>query len=108
MTLFAVTRSAGTAWIEGRTAFEQPDAAAHNNYMHQLAEDGLVLFAGPLAGSEQDRIRVLLVADARTADHLTERFAEDPWERSGMLTTETIEPWNLLVGADRLAAAPFV
>ena len=32
--------------------------------MNTLAEEGLVLFAGPLAGSERGRIRVLLIAGA--------------------------------------------
>ena len=32
--------------------------------MNKLADEGFVLFAGPLAGSERDRIRVLLIAEA--------------------------------------------
>lgn len=34
-------------------------------FMNGLAAEGFALFAGPLAGSEQDRIRVLLIAEAR-------------------------------------------
>ena len=36
----------------------------HAAFMSALADEGFVLFAGPLAGSEHDRIRVLLIADA--------------------------------------------
>jgi uncharacterized protein YciI len=39
---------------------------AHVAFMNSLADEGRVLFAGPPAGSETDRIRVLLIADAAT------------------------------------------
>ena len=58
MSLFAVTREAGPSWTDGKGAFEQPAVNDHAAFMNGLAEDGLVLFAGPLAGSEHDRIRV--------------------------------------------------
>ena len=64
MTLFAVTREAGPSWTEGKGAFEQPAVNDHAAFMNSLANEGLVLFAGPLAGSEHDRIRVLLIAEA--------------------------------------------
>ena len=38
----------------------------HAAFMNALADEGIVLFAGPLAGSEHGRIRVLLIADAAT------------------------------------------
>jgi uncharacterized protein YciI len=105
MSLFAVTRVAGPAWVDGKGAFEQPDVAAHGGYMDELAKAGLLLLAGPLAGTEQGRIRVLLVAEAGSAEEVARRLADDPWERSRRLTTETIEPWGLLVGAERLTTA---
>ena len=60
MSLFAVTRKAGPSWTEGKGAFEQPAVNDHAAFMNGLADDGFVLFAGPLAGSEDDRLRVLL------------------------------------------------
>ncbi len=65
-----------------------------------------MLFAGPLAGTEQDRIRVLLIADADSETDIHRRLADDPWERTQRLVTTSVEPWNLLVGADRLGAQP--
>jgi uncharacterized protein YciI len=68
------------------------------------AEDGFLLFAGPLAGSESDRIRVLLIAVADSEADVHHRLADDPWERTDRVVTTSVEPWLLLVGADRLGA----
>ena len=106
MSLFAITREAGLGWTDGKGAFEQPTVNDHVLFMNDLAEEGFVLFAGPLAGSEHGRIRVLLIADAGSAADIHRRLADDPWERTQRLVTTGVEPWNLLVGADRLGAQP--
>ena len=106
MSLFAVTREAGPSWTDGKGAFEQPAVNDHAAFMNDLADDGFVLFAGPLAGTEQDRIRVLLIADADSETDIHQRLADDPWERTQRVVTTSVEPWNLLVGADRLGAQP--
>jgi uncharacterized protein YciI len=106
MSLFAVTREAGPGWTDGRGAFEQPAVNDHAAFMNKLADEGFVLFAGPLAGSECDRIRVLLIAEAASEADIHRRLADDPWERTQRLVTTSVEPWNLLVGADRLGAQP--
>jgi uncharacterized protein YciI len=103
MAYFAVTRDAGPSWIEGRGAFEQPGASDHAAFMNQLAEDGCVLFAGPLAGSEAGRIRVLLIADAQSGREVYDRLAGDPWVRAQILVTSCVETWTPIVGAERLA-----
>jgi uncharacterized protein YciI len=108
MTLYAVTREAGPSWTDGKGAFEQPEVNDHASYMNQLANEGVVLFAGPLAGSEQDRIRVLLIAQGDDRGDICRRLAEDPWERAQRVVTTSVEPWNLLVGADRLDATATV
>jgi len=64
MSLYAVVRQAGPGWVEGRGAFEQPGVDRHAAFMDRLAAEGFVLFAGPLAGSELDRIRALVIVDA--------------------------------------------
>jgi len=102
---FAVIREAGPAWIDGRGAFEQPGVNDHGAFMSALADEGLVLFAGPLAGSERGRICVLLIGDAASEDEIRRRLADDPWERAQRLVTVSVEPWNLLVGAARLGNA---
>ena len=105
MTYFAVTRDAGPAWTEGKGAFEQPGVEDHAAFMNTLADEGTVLFAGPLAGSEQGRIRALLIVRSDTEAAIHDRFAADPWSQAQRLVITSIEPWNLLVGADRISAA---
>jgi uncharacterized protein YciI len=99
---FVVVREAGPAWQDGKGAFEQPGAAEHTAFMNTLTDEGLILFAGPLAGTEQRRIRVLLVASAQAEADIHRRLANDPWARTQMLQTTSVEPWMPLVGADRL------
>jgi uncharacterized protein YciI len=65
-----------------------------------------VLFAGPLAGSEHDRIRVLLIAEAATEAEVHRRLADDPWARSRTVVTTSVEPWNLFVAAQPLGSVP--
>jgi uncharacterized protein YciI len=106
MSLFAVTREAGPGWTDGKGAFEQPAVNDHAAFMNDLAEEGFVLFAGPLAGSEHDRIRVLLIAEAAGETDIHRRLADDPWVRTQRLVTTSVEPWNLLVVAGRVSFLP--
>jgi len=106
MSYYAVIRNAGPAWTDGKGAFEQPGASDHAAFMNTLANEGLILFAGPVAGSEHGRIRVLLIAEAPSEADINRRLADDPWELAQRVVTTTIEPWNLLVGAHRLTPAP--
>jgi len=103
MSIFAVTREAGPAWADGTGAFEQTGVEEHAAFMSSLADEGSVLFAGPLAGSESGRIHVLLIADAASEADVRHRLAGDPWEASQRIVTTSIEPWNLFVGAARLS-----
>ncbi len=103
MSYFAVIRDAGPAWTDGKGAFEQPDVEAHAAFMNALADEGVVLFAGPLAGSEQGRIRALVIVDTDDEASLHAHLAADPWAMARRLVTTSVEPWNLFVGADRMA-----
>jgi uncharacterized protein YciI len=103
MSAYAVIREAGPGWTDGGIT-DQPAVADHAAFMNVLADDGFVLFAGPLAGSERGRVRVLLIVYADSEDEIRSRLADDPWVRSDRLQFTSIEPWNLVVGAERLAA----
>jgi uncharacterized protein YciI len=102
---FVVIRAAGPAWTDGKGAFEQPSVDKHAAFMNALADEGIVLFAGPLAGSEHGRIRALLIVKADNEAVIHDRLAADPWAQSQRLVTTSVEPWTLLVGADRISAA---
>lgn len=101
MSAFIVIREAGPAWQDGGIA-EQPALSDHATFMNALAERHVVLAAGPLAGTEQGRIRALLIIDADDEADIHRRLADDPWTISGQLRITSVEPWNVLVGAGRL------
>ena len=105
MTYFAVIRDAGPAWTDGMGAFEQPGVDDHAAFMNALAEEGIVLLAGPLAGSEHGRIHALLFVNADNEAVIHDRLAADPWAQAQRLVTASVEPWNLIVGADRISLA---
>ena len=102
MSYFAVIREAGPGWTDGGIA-GQPAVNDHAGFMDALADEGFVVFAGPLAGTESGRIRVLLIVDAKTDDEIRRRLADDPWVLTDRLVITSIEPWNLIVGAERLS-----
>jgi uncharacterized protein YciI len=102
MSLFAVVREAGPGWAAGGIN-DQPSVHEHAKFMSGLAEKGVVLFAGPLAGTEHGRLRVLLVADGEDEAEINCHLADDPWLASQQLLTVSVEPWRILVGEERLA-----
>jgi uncharacterized protein YciI len=102
MSYFAVIREAGPGWTDGGIA-GQPAVNDHAGFMNALADEGFVLFAGPLAGTESGRLRALLIVDAETEDEIRSRLADDPWVHTEGLAITSIEPWKLIVGAERLS-----
>src|SRR5438046_2464615 len=103
MGYLAVIRDAAPGWIEAKDAFEQPGVDDHGAFMNQLAVNGFVLFAGPLAGSEVGLVLVLLIADAQSGRDVYDILAADPWAGSETLVTSNVETWTPIVGSDRLA-----
>ena len=101
---FAVIREAGPAWRNGGIS-EQPAVDEHAAFMNALADRGFLLFGGPLAGTEHGRVRVLLIVNAEHEDEIRRRLADDPWVLTEQLVTVSIEPWQLLVGAERIPSA---
>jgi hypothetical protein len=53
MSYFAVIREAGPGWTDGHGTMGQPGVGDHAAFMNALADDGVVLLAGPLAGTKQ-------------------------------------------------------
>jgi uncharacterized protein YciI len=103
VSLFAVIREAGPAWQAGGI-FQQPSVTEHAAFMNTLADQRFVLFGGPLAGTEEGHVRVLLIVDADSEAAIHRRIADDPWAATGRLRTVSIEAWKILVGAERLSS----
>ena len=101
MSYYAVTRAAGPAWSEGGIN-DQPQLGDHAVFMNALAEDGVLLLAGPLAGTEYGRLLALLVFNVDSEADVHQRLADDPWRDRLQITS--IEPWNIIVGAERLSS----
>lgn len=72
MSLYAVTREAGPRWSPGGI-YDQPRVDEH---------------------------ATIVDADDETA--IQTRLADDPWVPTEQLRITSIEPWTILVGADRL------
>jgi uncharacterized protein len=104
MSYFAVFREAGPAWAAGGI-FEQPAVGEHAAFMNVLADEGFVLFAGPLDGSETGRVRVLLIVSADSEEEIHRRLADDPWVATDQIRVVSVEPWHILVGDKRLSSA---
>jgi uncharacterized protein YciI len=103
MSTFAVIREAGPAWIDGKGIYEQQAVEEHAQFMNALADEGVVLFAGPLAGTETGRVRVLLAVAAESADEVHRRLEADPWAPTGQLVVVSVDAWKILVGQERLS-----
>lgn len=53
MTQFVIHREAGPGWTPGKGVLEQPGVAEHSAFMDELAGQGFLVVAGPLAGGER-------------------------------------------------------
>jgi uncharacterized protein YciI len=103
MSTFVVCREAGPRWALGGI-YEQPAVNEHAAFMKALADEGIVLLGGPLAGTERGRVRVLLIVDADSEASVHRRLAEDPWAASQQLVTRSVDPWTILVSAEALSS----
>jgi uncharacterized protein YciI len=102
MPYFAVTREASTEWQDDKGIYEQPEVGEHAAFMNELAQDGFLLFAGPL-GADDTPFRALLIVYADNETEISDRLANDPWTRANRLTLTSTQPWNVIVGTERLA-----
>jgi uncharacterized protein YciI len=107
VSLYVVTREAGPGWTDGGI-YEQPAVNDHAAFLNALANQGFLLFGGPLADSENGRVRALLIVDAEGEADIRRRLAGDPWVPTEQILTTSIEPWKILVSAQRLPSAQTV
>jgi uncharacterized protein YciI len=100
--LYAVIREGGARWEHTRPPHEQDAWDEHLAFMGALAESRFVVLGGWLA----DAPRTLLVVDAHDEADVRRRFEDDPYTAMEMLTITSVEPWELLLGRELLAAVP--
>jgi uncharacterized protein YciI len=91
--LFAVLRRHGMPWASGTPMREQAGWTAHAAFMDALVDDGFIVLGGPMGEHH-----ALIVVDAASSDEARARLAADPWEATGFLVTESVQPWEILLG----------
>jgi uncharacterized protein YciI len=94
MEVFAILRRRGPAFDPASPVEGQPAWGPHAAFMMALAQEGVLLLAGPLG----DREGALLVVRAETAEQAEARIAADPWTGNGVLETERVAPWDVRIG----------
>jgi len=97
--LFVVTRTRGRAWDASKPMNQQEQWTDHAAFMNRLATDGFVLLGGPLSDTDD----FLLIVDAADANEINATLARDPWTQSGMLKVKDIQPWTILLEANKEA-----
>jgi uncharacterized protein YciI len=90
---FAVRLERGGPWDRSRGLREQAGWDEHARFMDSLVDEGFIVLGGPLA----DEREVLHAVSAPSAEAVRERLAHDNWQKSGMLTIKSIEPWTILL-----------
>lgn len=98
MTHFVVTTEAGPAWDPARPRREQEGWREHAAFIDTLVDTGFLFLVGPLSPT-----RALQVVVAPDEVAVRRRLAEDPWIKTGTLRLLSIDPWEILVGKERLA-----
>src|SRR5215831_8728879 len=93
--VFAVLRSRGPAFEDGKPLEQQALWAEHAAFMDALFDERFAALVGPLEGTRD----ALLIIRAASTTEVAERLTRDPWTSSGHLLTNQISPWQLRLGA---------
>ena len=99
MAYFAIVNESGPAWNLSRSRRNQEGWDEHAAYIDGLAREGFFLMVGPLSPTKS-----LLIVEADDEQVVKTRLAEDPWRKTGILRVFSIEPWEVLVGRERLVS----
>ena len=92
---FIVERPAGSAWVAGRGAREQPLWDEHAVFMDVLFEGGAVVLGGPLADGG-----AVLVMEAENEDEVRRLLAGDPWMvEAAVQGVGHIREWEIFLDA---------
>ena len=103
MKYFAVTRERGSAWDTSVPMRQQKQWAEHAAFMNGLEEEGFIVVGGPIGdepGAGFSRAHFLVKAHSERT--IEKRFEAEPYTQMGMLRITKIEPWEILLGKERL------
>jgi uncharacterized protein YciI len=101
---YVVTRAPGVGWDASRPMRGQDAWDEHAAFMDGLAAEGFIVLGGPLG----DGTTFLHVVAAASTQEIEERLAADPWTATEQLRLVSIEPWEILLRAPRLALQTMV
>jgi hypothetical protein len=100
MGYFLLVSTQGPSWVAGHTMREQAEWAEHCVWVNTAMYAGKVILGGPIGDGQIHR--ALLVVFFDTESDVRRLILEDPWIKSGVIRTESLEPWKLLVSNDKL------
>jgi uncharacterized protein YciI len=86
----------GPEWDPSRPMEEQPEWAAHAEFMDGLVDAGFIVLGGPLA----DEHRVAHAVEAESEAEVRATLARDPWSETH-LVVDAVEPWTLRLDSRR-------
>jgi uncharacterized protein YciI len=95
---FVVISEQGPTWADSVDMRQQDDWAGHASFMNGLADEGFVVLGGPIDRSTRHSARLIVRADSE--GEVRDRLARDPWAQTGVLTTKSVEEWEVLLGGD--------
>ncbi len=100
MAIFAVTTAKGPNWQHDRGMREQQSWDEHAALFDDLVERGVVLFGGPIGGSDEDV--ALLAVEGADEPEIRSIFRADPWAASAVLRVKEVRPWTIWLGRPQM------
>ncbi len=98
MAYFVVISEQGAAWNSARSMRDQGQWSDHASFMNSLVDQGFVILGGPIKDGSIHKARLIVKSESEA--EVRSRLAEDPWVQSGLLKTQSIEPWEVLLSKD--------
>lgn len=95
MKYFSLTRERGLAWNSSIPMREQNGWREHAAFMDGLAEEGFIVFGGPVGRGDK---KFMFLVKAENEREIKTRLAADPWTKMRLLKIAKIEPWEILLG----------
>lgn len=70
--------------------------SAHRAFLGGLADEGVVLASGPLAGEGTDQALILVEHDS--TESARELLRQDPFAQQGLIEAVDVREWDVVIG----------